>query len=248
MGRGTDIRRSGCAVVGTGGAPRGVWREHSAFCSNALAHNVELHLHEKSRVLQPASYAFGASILQMVMTWIAGGCVCVPSESECQDNLAAAARDFNANWALFTPSFLRIVQPQDLSSLKHVFLGGEPPARSDITAWANIVQVGGAYGSAECSVLCAIAQNMRSLSNPQSIGKIRGSVGWVVNPEDHDQLVPLGMVGELLVEGPSLAHGYLGDTKRTAEVFIKAPIWFSEYCRRFNKMTKRVGRMYKTGT
>lgn len=112
---------------GSTGRPKAVVVEHSAFCSNALAHNVKLHLHEKSRVLQSASYAFGASILQMVMTWIAGGCVCIPSESECQDNLAAAACNFKANWAFFTPSFLRIVRPQGLSSLKHVFLGGIQP-------------------------------------------------------------------------------------------------------------------------
>ncbi|PLB45140.1 acetyl-CoA synthetase-like protein [Aspergillus steynii IBT 23096] len=232
---------------GSTGRPKAVVVEHSAICSNALAHNAKLHLHEASRVLQSASYAFGASILQMVMTWIAGGCVCVPSESECRDSLAAAARNFKVNWAFFTPSFLRIVRPRDLSSLKHVFLGGEPPARSDITAWADNVQVSGAYGSAECSILCAIVENMRSLSIPQSIGQMTGSVGWVVEPDDHHQLAPLGMVGELLVEGPSLARGYLGDSNKTAQVFIEAPIWFSEYWERFNKTIRRAGRMYKTG-
>jgi hypothetical protein len=36
------------------------------------------------------------------------------------------------------------------------------------------------------------------------IGKSVASVGWVVDPANHDKLAPLGSIGELLVEGPIL--------------------------------------------
>ena len=232
---------------GSTGKPKAVLVEHSAFCSNALAHIVQLQLHKESRVLQSASYAFGASIMQMVTTWVAGGCVCVPSESECRDNFAAAARDLQVNWALITPSILRMIRPADMGQLKHVVLVGESPIKSDITAWPGHVHVMKGYGSAECSVGCAVAQNMGPLSNPQLIGNMTGSVGWVVEPDNHHKLVPLNAVGELLAEGPILARGYLNDVKKTTEAFIEAPSWFSIFGERHNKTSRRSGRMYKTG-
>jgi amino acid adenylation domain-containing protein len=232
---------------GSTGKPKAVVVEHSAYCSNVLAHSNELQLNKDSRVLQLASYAFGASIMQMVTTLMVGGCICVPSDSECRDNIAAVVRKLGVNWALFTPSVLRIVRHEDMSTLKHVILVGETPGRNDITAWPGHVQVIAAYGSAESSVCCAVAQNMGPLSSPQLIGKMTGSVGWVVEPDNHHKLVPIGAVGELLVEGPILARGYLNDAKKTAETFIEGPIWFSTFCDMHNKTSSRGGRMYKTG-
>lgn len=103
-----------------------------------------------------------------------------------------------------------------------------------------------AYGSTE-SPNCSVSRHMGPSSNPQLIGKLTGSVGWVVEPDNHHKLVPLGAVGELLVEGPILARGYLNDTKRTTEAFIEPPGWFSTFYERNNEWSRRGGRMYKTG-
>jgi len=40
--------------------------------------------------------------------------------------------------------------------------------------------------------------------------------------------VPIGSIGELVIEGPILAQGYLNNEAKTAEVFIENPIWASE--------------------
>ncbi|KAG9387088.1 EntF Non-ribosomal peptide synthetase module protein [Pyrenophora tritici-repentis] len=53
-------------------------------------------------------------------------------------------------------------------------------------------------------------------------------MGWVVDSNDHNKLAPLGSVGELLVEGPILARGYLGDAEKTAAAFIQDPTWLLE--------------------
>jgi acyl-CoA synthetase (AMP-forming)/AMP-acid ligase II len=34
---------------------------------------------------------------------------------------------------------------------------------------------------------------------------------WVVDPSNHDRLMPIGTVGELLIEGPVVGDGYLMD-------------------------------------
>ncbi|KAJ5855559.1 uncharacterized protein N7529_009503 [Penicillium soppii] len=229
------------------GNPKAVVVEHSAYCSNALAHMGPLQLHKGSRVLQSASYALGVSILQMVTTWMAGGCVCVPAESACSGDFTAAASNLAANWVLGTPSMLKELRPKDMPHLRHVVLVGETPVRDDITAWPDRVQVIKGYNNAECSMCCSVAQNIGSHSNPQLVGNMTGSVGWIVEPLNHHKLTPLGMVGELLVEGPSLARGYLHDIGKTAKAFIDPPRWFSEFCERYNKTPERGYRMYKTG-
>jgi amino acid adenylation domain-containing protein len=72
-----------------------------------------------------------------------------------------------------------------------------------------------------------------------SIGRGVGLVTWVVDPENHEKLLPPGSIGELLVEGPAIGHGYFKDPKKTAEVFISDPHWLIKAGRR--------GRLYKTG-
>ncbi|KAL4971302.1 hypothetical protein BDW66DRAFT_163793 [Aspergillus desertorum] len=47
------------------------------------------------------------------------------------------------------------------------------------------------------------------------------SIFWVVNPASIGQLVPRGTPGELLIEGPQLARGYLNDPVKTAASFIQ---------------------------
>lgn len=42
----------------------------------------------------------------------------------------------------------------------------------------------------------------------------------MTNPDDHDRLVPPGAVGELVLQGPIVARGYLQEPAKTAAVFL----------------------------
>ena len=77
-----------------------------------------------------------------------------------------------------------------------------------------------------------------------SIGKGKGLVTWVVDPEDHNCLLPPGCVGELLLEGPLVSCGYLKDPEKTASSSIEDPIWL---LRGAPDLPGRHGRLYKTG-
>ncbi|KAH3208273.1 hypothetical protein KXV77_000573, partial [Aspergillus fumigatus] len=59
--------------------------------------------------------------------------------------------------------------------------------------------------------------------------------------DNHNSLAPIGRIGELLIEGPLLARGYLNDPVKTRESFIEDPSWI----RHFGLAKGR--RMYKTG-
>lgn len=82
---------------GSTGKPKAVVVEHSAYCSSVSGNSNELQLNCHSRVLQLASFAFTVSIIQMVTTLMVGGCICVPSETECRNDIAAAVRKLGVN-------------------------------------------------------------------------------------------------------------------------------------------------------
>jgi non-ribosomal peptide synthetase component F len=125
---------------GSTGMPKGVVIEHRAFCSNAMSQSTSLCLTSNSRVLQFASYAFDASILDNLTTLIVGGCICVPSDADRLNHLAKAMNQLEVNWACLTPSVMRILRPEEVPTLKTLVLGGEAATESGIAAWSSRVR------------------------------------------------------------------------------------------------------------
>lgn len=73
------------------------------------------------------------------------------------------------------------------------------------------------------------------------LGAPLSSCFWVVDPKDYNHLVPIGAPGELLIEGPLLARGYLNDIEKTNKSFISDP----DFLKRYDLGSGR--RMYRTG-
>ncbi|KAF5719487.1 non-ribosomal peptide synthetase [Fusarium mundagurra] len=229
---------------GTTGKPKGTIIDHSAFCTSAYAHGSAMGMTESSRVLQFASYTFDASIMEILTTLIHGGTVCVPSSDERLHDLAGVINRMNVNWALLTPSVAQLLQPSLAPGLETLVLGGEAMSSAHISSWAPYVRLMNAYGPSETSVVAAVNPSVTLDSSPSNIGHAVGGICWVTDAANHDRLMPIGAVGELVIEGPILANGYLNDPERTAESFIINPKW----CRQFPTAAAGVDRrFYKTG-
>lgn len=123
---------------GSTGTPKCVVIDHSAYCTSAASYIKASGLTNDSRVLQTASHAFDTSICQILSTLIAGGCICVPSETDRKSNIPKAINDLNVNWADITPSEAKILNPEELPKLETMVLGGESMTPDDITQWAHI--------------------------------------------------------------------------------------------------------------
>lgn len=167
-----------------------------------------------------------------------GACICVPSELDRLNDIPGFINKVDVNWALLTPSFANLISPEDVPGLKALVLVGEAMSTSHVETWAGRLDLVNGYGPSECSVAVSINNQMAVDSSPSNIG-CRIDRCWIVDAKNHNRLCPVGTVGELVVEGPTLARGYLNNPEKTAEVFIKNPGWTS----------KRSGdrRMYKTG-
>ncbi|KAG9258477.1 uncharacterized protein F5Z01DRAFT_689818 [Emericellopsis atlantica] len=230
---------------GTTGKPKGTIVSHGAFCTGALAHGSAMGMDESSRVLQFASHTFDASIMEILTTLIHGGTVCVPSEDERLNDLTGAINRMGVNWTLLTPSVAQLMMPSQVPQLKTLVLGGEAMTAAHINTWASAnVRLMNAYGPSETAVVATVNPEVTLASGPSNIGHAVGGLCWVVDPADHNLLVPIGATGELVVEGLIVAEGYLNNTRKTEEAFITNPTWCDQFPANDRKADRR---MYKTG-
>jgi amino acid adenylation domain-containing protein len=229
---------------GSTGQPKGVVVEHQSYSTNAQAHVQSFRLSRRSRVLQFSGYSFDVSIFEHLTVLIAGGCICIPSETDRFNKLADIATQMKVDCMFLTPSVARLLQPEQVPSLKTLVLVGEPMSRADVDQWAPSVHLMNGYGPAEATVLCSVQPSIQG-TDPQNIGWPISCVFWVTSPDNPHQLLPVGAVGELLVEGPILAKCYFNDPAATTSSFIQAPVWLQYF--RGTRADARAQRVYRTG-
>ncbi|KAJ5152013.1 AMP-dependent synthetase/ligase [Penicillium capsulatum] len=229
---------------GSTGTPKGVTISHGTYTSSAIPRGKAVGYTEESRVLDFASYAFDVSIDSMLLTLGNGGCLCIPSDEDRLNDINEVIRKMNVNYAGLTPSVARILDPDVISSLSGLGLGGEAASARDVNLWGQDTRIIIGYGPCECTIGCTINSSAATGRDYISIGTGNGAAMWIVNPNDHENLMPVGAVGELLVEGPIVGQGYLNDPEKTARAFIEDPSWLvagnGDY-------VGRRGRLYKTG-
>lgn len=231
---------------GSTGTPKGVIVEHQAITTSSTYHGKLMGLDSNTRVMQFSNFAFDASVGDIFTTMIAGGTVCVAANANLRDDLAGCIRTIQANTILITPSIARLIHPDEVPSLKNLTFGGETPLQEDIEQRQHIT-LSQVYGPTECAVLSTFGymdSTQSSHDQTRDIGRATGSVAWIVDPNDHSQLVPVGAAGELLIEGPIVSRGYLNDLVKTASVFIEDPEWLTKGG---PGLPGRKGRLYKTG-
>ncbi|KAH8660628.1 hypothetical protein BX600DRAFT_523663 [Xylariales sp. PMI_506] len=209
---------------GSTGSPKGILLEHHALCSSILAMGDRFGVTCTTRTLQFSAFVFDISIGDVFTTLAHGGCVCMPSESERTDSLAAAMNDLAVTLAVLTPTVASLIDPESISSsFDTLVLVGEAVKPSAVLPWLGRVKVFNGYGPAECSILSVVNGPMRLSDDAPIIGSPLSNRLWVVHPLDHNRLVPIGAPGELLIEGPSLARSYLNDDEKTSKSFVLDP-------------------------
>lgn len=226
---------------GSTGVPKGVVWTYESLASS-ITHQVSaIHIDASTRMYQFAAYVWDVSMAEILSTLVAGGCVCVPNDYERLNGTESAIDRMHANWALFTPTFARSLEPSSVSSLQVLALGGEAVDADTVSRWRphvpNLLHL---YGPCEGGIYSAMGCITANNAANQLTHGI-GSRCWVVHPLNPDALAPIGVVGELCIEGPILALGYLNDPETTAASFIYNPAWAPV------DRSTRDRRFYKTG-
>ncbi|UNI16430.1 NRPS [Purpureocillium takamizusanense] len=230
---------------GSTGKPKGVVMEHYSLCSSIRGHATDIGLNAESRVLQFSNYVFDVSLGEILSTLVFGGTVCVPSDTQrlSGGELPSFMAQSRANVAMFTPSVVSILSPSDVPTLKTLVLGGEAPTRDNLQTWGEHVKLVNGYGPAEACIYCSAFEMPKSTPYPNVVGRGSNFNLWVVDVDDPTRLAPIGCTGEILLEGPGLARGYLNNKEATSRAFIELEEadWFDQEPGQIRR------RFYKTG-
>ncbi|KAK7423077.1 hypothetical protein QQZ08_009244 [Neonectria magnoliae] len=230
---------------GSTGFPKGVVIEHRSVCSALVALGGRMGLESRSRVLQFNSYWFDVMLLDVFGTLIYGGCICIPKEEQRMNDLSGWIQKFNVNTMLLSTSVSRLVDPTRVPSLKTVCLTGEAVLQSDLDRWASRVRLIAGYGPTETCIM-SVSADLPPSAAPNLIGNPVVCRTWIVNPLKENELAPFGAVGELYIEGLTIARGYLNDEEKTAQSFVADPQWMpTSHEQQPGRRCSR--RAYKTG-
>ncbi|PYH82682.1 acetyl-CoA synthetase-like protein [Aspergillus uvarum CBS 121591] len=225
---------------GSTGAPKGVILEHQALSTSIEAHGAAFKMDEMTRTLQFAAHTFDATIQDIITTLWAGGCVCIPSEHDRVNRLTEVMSAMRVNCATLTSTVASMLVPKRIPSLRTIILVGEPVTAAAVALWSPHVTVLNAYGPSECSIHSSCSRPIHDAAFASNIGFPLACRWWVVDADNHQALCPIGAPGELLIEGPNQARGYLNDDEKTQAAFVQDP----DFIPRLGLACRR---LYRTG-
>ncbi|KAL6790347.1 hypothetical protein GGI42DRAFT_365191 [Trichoderma sp. SZMC 28013] len=234
---------------GSTGEPKQILWSHRAVAGNAKAHSEHLSIDASSRIFQFASYDFDLGTIEVMSALASLGCVCIPSEAQRLDGLSAAINNLGVNHINVTPSTAKLLRPEDIPTLSTLVFAGENLTRQDVDRWKGKSQrIINWYGPAECSVatFCAVDDETWRSSVISRVDSRHPTLCWLIDPRDYNKLVPFGAVGEIALEGPMCAEGYLGNQTKTDLSFCRDPRFLELGPGGMGK-SGRPGRIYRTG-
>ncbi|KAI3334062.1 hypothetical protein F4824DRAFT_469669 [Ustulina deusta] len=222
---------SACLVLftsGSTGTPKGIIQSHRAYASAIKNYARDLQLDSRTRFFQFDDYAFDISNLEFLVPLILGGCCCVPGPMKTIHDLTREINSMAADTIFLTPTVAIKLEPQDIPHLKTLCVGGEPLPKDLVSKWDNsTTRLVNQYGMGEVAICCALNTKIDPIGGAK-VGRPSTGTIWLVDPSSPNKLMPIGAVGEIMVEGPHLSRGYLDDTatRRTEAGFLKAiPRW-----------------------
>jgi amino acid adenylation domain-containing protein len=235
---GTDVAYM-IYTSGSTGVPKGVVVEHRGF-ANVIRDQIErFDIGPDDRVLQMASVSFDMSIWELFVALLAGGCVASIPRVVSLDSkeVERFLVDHGVTKTLITPSFIRSIGPQALSSLRMLATGGEAASTEICREFARTRPCFNLYGPTETTIIATShvvdPENEYPLGIP--IGKpLSNYQAYVLDPSMNP--VPVGVRGELYLGGTGVARCYHKRPALSAAAFVPNP--FSAHAG---------ARLYRTG-
>jgi amino acid adenylation domain-containing protein len=229
---------------GSTGQPKGIVQEHRSYATAIRDYNKILGLDRHSRVYQFDDYAFDISNNDYLTALTAGGCCCVPTPDKTISGLVENVNITNANMSFMTPTVAMQVSPKDVPSLKLLCVGGEPMSNDLLMKWGPHVRLVNQYGMGEAATFCAYNDNPKAGQNAV-VGRSGSGAIWIANPSSPERPVPVGAVGEILIEGPHLSRGYLDELCQKPDVgFLNTvPRWIAD----LHPSRASTSRIYRSG-
>jgi long-chain acyl-CoA synthetase len=214
-------------TAGTTGVSKGVMETHRNVWACAHPSRYILDLTENTICLQimPMFHCSGYCLAQLPVLYLGGTVVhvslfdpvqCLGMIEKYKVNLIFAPPTFYIG-LLASPEFGRY----DLSSLKLTYSCGAPQPPALRERWSS--QVGcylyDGYGLTETMCQGVSALSTPKMKKPGAVGVVFG--GEIKIVDENGEIVPRGVVGEIMFRGDGVAKGYWRKPRETAEAFTE---------------------------
>ncbi|HEY0077786.1 MAG TPA: amino acid adenylation domain-containing protein [Pyrinomonadaceae bacterium] len=209
---------------GSTGRPKGVAIVHRSAVELLRWASTQFNEAELSGVLASTSICFDLSIFELFAPLSTGGKIVLAENALALAELRAADEVTLINTV---PSAMaELVRVGGLpASVRTVNLAGEPLKQAlvrQVYRHEHVERVVNLYGPSEDTTYSTVAVQPRGAKHEPTIGRpITNTEVFVL--DEHLQLVPVGVAGELYIGGSGLARGYLNRPELTAERFIPNP-------------------------
>jgi amino acid adenylation domain-containing protein len=207
---------------GSTGVPKGVAVSHAGLLGLAAAQHKIFGLGADARVLMVAAPTFDASVFELLLAVGSGAALVVASpDAYAGEALTALLQGRQVSAAVMTPTVLSSLDRTRLGRLDTLITAGEACPAELVAAWAPGRQMFNAYGPTETTIWATCTEPLAA-GQPVGIGTpIPGVCALVLDARLNPAAI--GVVGELYLGGPALAHGYVGRVDLTAERFVANP-------------------------
>lgn len=208
---------------GSTGLPKGVLLPHGGLVNLTEDKIRVCDVKAGDCVLRFFSFSFDGCIPEIIMALATGAKLLLAPHATLLPGpgLGRLLRHHGVTHITITPSALLSVPVEDFPDLRMVLVGGEAPSAELIANWCPGRRFINAYGPTETTVNASMVPcgNDRPLE-PTLLPSANKQL-YVL--DDHLQLCPIGVAGELHIGGVGLARGYLNRPDLTAAQFIPNP-------------------------
>ncbi|SMO83512.1 non-ribosomal peptide synthase domain TIGR01720/amino acid adenylation domain-containing protein [Chryseobacterium rhizoplanae] len=225
---------------GSTGKPKGVELQHDNFIHYIEWAN-DYYFSGQKEIHFPlfTSLSFDLTITCIFTTLLRGDTLFVYRDSM---EVAAILEDIfdpktPINAVKLTPSHISLVSHLNLqkTNITHLITGGEALTSKQVKCLQKLnpsIKIYNEYGPTEATVGCMV----KEVRNGEDITIGKPIINTQIYLMDkHENLVPLGIKGELVVGGAGISRGYFNKPELTAEKFIANPFSSKSY------------KIYKTG-
>lgn len=212
---------------GSTGLPKGVVVSHRSNVNMATDQINRFAVTPQDGMLQFASLSFDASVYEITIALLSGATLVIADRKIIQntDTFVKYLQENKVTIATLPPAYLRILDITRLSFLRVIITAGEEANVTDATTCSLQSDYYNAYGPTEAAVCVSVYK-----VTPHDKRRERIPIGTPISNtqliilDKYNQLVPVGVEGELCIAGIGLANGYLNRPALTEEKFIRHPL------------------------
>ncbi|WP_188047588.1 non-ribosomal peptide synthetase [Vibrio vulnificus] len=222
---------------GSTGVPKGVACEHQGVV-NVVTHDaIQVGVDSTASVLHSLAFNFDASGLPLWMSLTHGACLILSPDITLTSLVSQQAEQ--VTHLITTPGVLKLLSPDTFPRLRAIELGGESCPHALARQWGKYTDVYIVYGPTEATIQSATCRFDETEAAVRIGSAVSNTQLFVLG--EQQQLLPIGVPGELYIAGAGVARGYLNRPGLTAERFIANP-----YATKTDK-TNGFDRLYRTG-